>query len=44
MVSRNIDVEPFSGLCMHPVEHLLYWFVSLMPCAVLVNTVVHVDQ
>jgi sterol desaturase/sphingolipid hydroxylase (fatty acid hydroxylase superfamily) len=22
---RNTDVEPFSGLCMHPVEHLYYY-------------------
>jgi len=22
---RNTDVEPFSGLCMHPIEHLLYF-------------------
>lgn len=22
---RNTDVEPFAGLCMHPVEHLFYF-------------------
>ena len=22
---RNVDVEPFAGLCMHPVEHLFYY-------------------
>lgn len=22
---RNTDIEPFAGLCMHPVEHLLYF-------------------
>mmetsp|Transcript_40049 Transcript_40049/g.58519 ORF Transcript_40049/g.58519 Transcript_40049/m.58519 type:complete len:497 (-) Transcript_40049:293-1783(-) len=25
---RNTDVEPFSGLCMHPIEHL-YYFTSI---------------
>lgn len=27
---RNTDVEPFSGLCMHPIEHLFY-FTSVAP-------------
>jgi len=27
---RNTDVEPFSGLCMHPVE-ILYYFASVYP-------------
>ena len=27
---RNTDIEPFSGLCMHPVEHL-YYFACVMP-------------
>jgi sterol desaturase/sphingolipid hydroxylase (fatty acid hydroxylase superfamily) len=27
---RNTDVEPFSGLCMHPVEHL-YYFACMAP-------------
>ena len=27
---RNTDVEPFSGLCMHPIEHL-YYFTSVAP-------------
>ena len=22
---RNTDIDPFSGLCMHPVEHLYYY-------------------
>ena len=22
---RNTDIEPFSGLCMHPIEHLCAW-------------------
>lgn len=27
---RNTDIEPFAGLCMHPVEHL-YYFSSVGP-------------
>ena len=27
---RNTDIEPLSGLCMHPVEHL-YYFTSCFP-------------
>lgn len=27
---RNTDIEPFSGLCMHPVEHL-YYFACILP-------------
>jgi sterol desaturase/sphingolipid hydroxylase (fatty acid hydroxylase superfamily) len=27
---RNTDVEPFSGLCMHPVEHL-YYYSCILP-------------
>jgi sterol desaturase/sphingolipid hydroxylase (fatty acid hydroxylase superfamily) len=27
---RNTDIEPFSGLCMHPVEHL-YYFACVLP-------------
>jgi sterol desaturase/sphingolipid hydroxylase (fatty acid hydroxylase superfamily) len=27
---RNTDIEPFSGLCMHPVEHL-YYFSCILP-------------
>ena len=30
---RNTDVEPFSGLCMHPVEHL-YYFACVLPSLV----------
>ena len=22
---RNVDIEPFAGLCMHPIEHLYYF-------------------
>jgi sterol desaturase/sphingolipid hydroxylase (fatty acid hydroxylase superfamily) len=31
---RNTDVEPFSGLCMHPVEHL-YYYACVLPSLVL---------
>ena len=27
---RNVDPEPFSGLCMHPVEHL-YYYATVWP-------------
>eukprot|EP00980_Cylindrotheca_fusiformis_P004681 scaffold992_cov116-Cylindrotheca_fusiformis.AAC.16 len=27
---RNTDIEPFSGLCMHPIEHM-YYFTSIAP-------------
>jgi len=27
---RNTDIEPFSGLCMHPVEHL-YYYACILP-------------
>jgi hypothetical protein len=27
---RNTDIEPFSGLCMHPIEHL-YYFSCILP-------------
>ena len=30
---RNTDTEPFSGLCMHPVEHL-YYFSCVLPSLV----------
>jgi sterol desaturase/sphingolipid hydroxylase (fatty acid hydroxylase superfamily) len=30
---RNTDIEPFSGLCMHPVEHL-YYFSCVLPSLV----------
>jgi sterol desaturase/sphingolipid hydroxylase (fatty acid hydroxylase superfamily) len=29
---RNTDPEPFSGMCMHPVEHLYYFSNALVPC------------
>lgn len=28
---RNVDIEPFSGLCMHPVEHLYYYTCAVFP-------------
>lgn len=28
---RNVDIEPFSGLCMHPLEHMLY-YTCYAPC------------
>jgi hypothetical protein len=28
---RNIDPQPFSGLCMHPVEHLVYFSNAITP-------------
>jgi len=28
---RNTDPEPFSGICMHPVEHLYYFSNALTP-------------
>jgi len=31
---RNTDIEPFSGLCMHPVEHM-YYFACVLPSLVL---------
>ena len=31
---RNTDIEPFSGLCMHPVEHL-YYYACILPSLVL---------
>jgi sterol desaturase/sphingolipid hydroxylase (fatty acid hydroxylase superfamily) len=31
---RNTDIEPFSGLCMHPVEHM-YYFACVLPNLVL---------
>jgi len=30
---RNTDVEPFSGLCMHPIEHL-YYYACILPSLV----------
>jgi len=32
---RNTDPEPFSGLCMHPFEHLLYFSNALLPTLLL---------
>jgi len=31
---RNTDIEPFAGLCMHPLEHMLY-YTCYAPCLVL---------
>lgn len=28
---RNVDIEPFAGLCMHPVEHLYYYSCAIFP-------------
>lgn len=43
---RNTDVEPFSGFCMHPMEHLFYFmsvlpsiFLFLSPSSMLFNSV-----
>ena len=30
---RNTDIEPFSGLCMHPIEHL-YYYSCIVPSLV----------
>lgn len=30
---RNTDIEPFSGLCMHPIEHL-YYYACIAPSLV----------
>jgi len=27
---RNTDIEPFAGLCMHPIEHL-YYYACILP-------------
>eukprot|EP00494_Astrolonche_serrata_P034468 UN34737 len=27
---RNTDIEPFAGLCMHPIEHL-YYYACIFP-------------
>jgi hypothetical protein len=32
---RNTDIEPFSGLCMHPVEHL-YYYSCVLPSVVFI--------
>merc|ERR1719336_2665460 len=34
---RNTDIEPFSGLCMHPLEHL-YYFSCLGPSFLVYTT------
>ena len=34
---RNTDIEPFAGLCMHPVEHL-YYYSSIGPSLILFTT------
>jgi sterol desaturase/sphingolipid hydroxylase (fatty acid hydroxylase superfamily) len=31
---RNTNIEPFSGLCMHPIEHM-YYYTCYAPCLVL---------
>lgn len=30
---RNTDIEPFAGLCMHPIEHL-YYYACVVPSLV----------
>lgn len=30
---RNTDIEPFAGLCMHPIEHL-YYYSCILPSLV----------
>jgi sterol desaturase/sphingolipid hydroxylase (fatty acid hydroxylase superfamily) len=37
---RNTDVEPFSGLCMHPVEQF-YYFSCILPSVFLVASPFH---
>jgi sterol desaturase/sphingolipid hydroxylase (fatty acid hydroxylase superfamily) len=37
---RNVDPEPFSGLCMHPVEHL-YYLATVLPSVVLTLSPFH---
>jgi len=34
---RNTDIEPFSGLCMHPIEHM-YYFSCVGPALYLTTT------
>eukprot|EP00050_Salpingoeca_kvevrii_P006790 m.291675 g.291675 ORF g.291675 m.291675 type:complete len:458 (+) comp12501_c0_seq1:1-1374(+) len=34
---RNTDIEPFSGLCMHPVEHL-YYYSCILPSVFLTTS------
>lgn len=34
---RNTDIEPFSGLTMHPVEHL-YYYACILPSLFLFNS------
>merc|ERR1719357_602102 len=34
---RNSDIEPFAGLCMHPIEHL-YYYSSVGPSLLLFTT------
>jgi sterol desaturase/sphingolipid hydroxylase (fatty acid hydroxylase superfamily) len=31
---RNTDIEPFAGLCMHPIEHL-YYYACILPSLVI---------
>jgi hypothetical protein len=34
---RNTDIEPFAGLCMHPIEHL-YYYSCILPSLVFTTT------
>ena len=36
----QVDPEPFSGLCMHPVEHL-YYLATVLPSVVLTLSPFH---
>ena len=37
---RNVDPEPFSGLCMHPIEHL-YYLTTVLPSVFLMLSPFH---
>ena len=37
---RNTDIEPFAGLCMHPVEHL-YYYSCILPSVFLFASPFH---
>jgi sterol desaturase/sphingolipid hydroxylase (fatty acid hydroxylase superfamily) len=37
---RNTDIEPFSGICMHPVEHLFY-YACILPSVVFLASPFH---
>jgi len=37
---RNTDIEPFAGLCMHPIEHL-YYFSCIWPSLYILGSPFH---